>query len=138
MTFRSFIIQLIILTAATAILIAIANYFIPFFQAQQSVTWISLAFFFLLTIITGYIGFRSIEKNAYGFVSNVNGMVMLKLLFCVGFVVAWLLIAKPGKPYFVIPFFILYVIFTFFEIRQLVMAQKRQSQQQKLSKNANG
>ena len=138
MTFRFFIIQLVILTVGTAVLIAIANYFIPFFQALQNIMWISLAFFFMLTIITGYLGFRSIEKNAYGFVSNVNGMVMLKLFFCVAFVVTWLLIAKPGKPDFVIPFFILYVIFTVFEIRQLVMAQKRQSQQQKLSKNANG
>ena len=138
MTFRSFIIILTILTAGIAIVIAIVNLLIPFFLSVQIFTWSALAFFFALTIITGYMGFRSLEKSAYGFVASVNGIVLLKLALSVAFVVAYLLIAKPDKPNFIISFFILYIIYTVFEIRQLIMAQKRKIQQQKLSQNANG
>lgn len=39
----------------------------------------SLGFFFLITLLTGYMGFRGLEKSAHGFVASVNGMVVLKL-----------------------------------------------------------
>jgi hypothetical protein len=138
MTFRSFIILVTVLTAGLAILIEIVDLLVPFFFSIRIFTWFSLLFFFLVTIITGYIGFRSLEKSPHAFVASVNGIVFLKLAFSVGFVVSYLLIAKPGKPDFIISFFILYVIYTVFEVRQLIIAQKRKIQQQKLSQNANG
>src|SRR6266513_2259232 len=125
MIFRSFIISLIILTIIMMVISAILNYFIPFFHSIQNFTWFSLAFFFVLTVITGYIGFRSLEKSAYGFVASVNGIVLLKLMLSVGFLIAYLVIIKPGSPNFIISFFVFYIIYTVFEIRQLIMAQKR-------------
>ena len=136
MTYRTFTIQLLILTALLALLLAAINFFIPFFTAIQHVTWFALLFFLLLTLLTGYLGFRSIEKSAYGFVSTVNGMVMLKLFLCIGFVIGYLLMVKPATHNFIFPFFILYVIYTVFEIRQLVVAQKKQAQQRKSSQHA--
>src|SRR6185503_13217262 len=138
MTFRSFIITLIILTSGMAVVIAIVNFLVPSFQSIQIFTWWALLFFSALTVITGYIGFNSLEKSAHGFVASVNGIVLLKLVLSVAFLVVYLLIAKPGKPDFIISFFILYVVYTVFEIRQLVIAQRRKIQQQKLSQNANG
>ena len=107
MTLRSFIMTLTILTVVLAILIAVVNYLIPFFLSIQIFTWSALAFFFALTIITGYMGFRSLEKSSHGFVASVNGIVLLKLALSIAFIVAYLLIAKPGKPNFIISFFIL-------------------------------
>jgi len=138
MIFRSFIFSLIILTTVMTVISALVNYLVPFFHSIQNFTWFSLAFFFVLTAITGYIGFRSLEKSAYGFVASVNGIVLLKLLLSVGFLIAYLVITKPGSPYFIISFFVFYIIYTVFEIRQLIIAQKRKIEQQKLSQNANG
>lgn len=138
MTFRSFIVYLVILTIILTVMSVLVNYFIPFFHSFQQFTWFSLAFFFVLTVLTGYIGFRSLEKSAYGFVASVNGIVLLKLMLSVGFLIAYLVITKPGSPYFVISFFVFYIIYTVFEIRQLIIAQKIKAEQQKLSQNANG
>ena len=133
MIFRSFIISLIILTAILVVISALVNYFIPFFYSIQNFTWLSLTFFFVLTFISGYMGFRSLEKTAYGFVAGVNGIVLLKLILSVGFLIAYLVITKPGSPYFIIPFFVFYIIYTVFLIRQVIMAQKRKRNQQELS-----
>lgn len=133
MSFRSFIILLIILTTIMMVIIALVNYFIPFFHAFQNFTWFSLAFFFILTVITGYIGFGSLEKGAYGFVASVNGIVLLKLMLSVGFLITYLVIARPDSPYFIISFFVFYIIYTVFEIRQLIIAQKRKKEHQKLT-----
>jgi hypothetical protein len=138
MTFRSFIILLTILTACIAIVIAAVNFLFPFFLSIQIFTWSALLFFFVLTIITGYMGFRSLEKSPHGFVASVNGIVLLKLAMSIAFIVACLLIAKPDKPNFIISFFILYIIYTVFEVRQFIIVQKRKIQQEKLSQNANG
>lgn len=133
MNFRSFVISLLILTLIMALISAVVNYLVPFFHSIQNFTWFSLAFFFGLTIITGYIGFRSLEKSAYGFVAGVNGIVLLKLMLSVGFLIVYIVITKPGTPYFIISFFVFYIIYTVFEIRQLIIAQRRKSEQQKLS-----
>ena len=138
MILRSFIIMLIVVTAGMAMVIAIVNALIPFFLSIQVFTWLSLTFFFVLTIITGYIGVRSLEKSAHGFVASVNGIVLLKLLLSVGFIITYVLVAKPHTPNFIISFFILYVFYTVFEIRQLIILQKKKIRREKLSQNANG
>ena len=134
---RSFIVKLSILTGGLALMIVLLNYAVPLFNSVKNFTWLSIAFFFTLTIITGYIGFRSLEKSAYGFVASVNGIVLIKLLLCVGFVIAYLVIARPHAPDFVISFFILYIIYTVFEIRELVIAQRKRSGKEKVSQQGN-
>src|ERR1043165_543689 len=136
--FRTFLIRLIFISLLLAVVIAIVNFSVPFFNSFQYFSWSALGFFFLLTLITGRTGFRSFEKSPHGFVASVNGIVLIKLVLSVAFVIAYLWIAKPGRPDFIISFFILYVIYTEFEIRELIFAQKRKVQQQKLSQNANG
>jgi hypothetical protein len=133
MIFRSFIASLAILTTVLMAISAMVNYFSTFFHSIQNFTWLSLAFFFILTVITGYIGIHALGKSAHGFVASVNGIVLLKLMLSVGFLIAYLVITKPASPYFIIPFFVFYIIYTVFEIRQLIIAQKRNRKQQKVS-----
>jgi hypothetical protein len=128
---RSFAAKLLILTTALAVIISIVNYLIPFFQSFQSFTWYALLFFFIVTLITGYIGLRAMEKSAHGFIAGVNGMVMVKLFMSVIFVIVYVLLAKPNKALFITSFFILYVIYSVFEIRELILAQKIQQKQNK-------
>jgi hypothetical protein len=127
--FRLFITRLIILTGALAMVIAASNYFIPFLQSFSVFTWFALAFFFFVTLITGAIGFRGLQKSPYGFVASVNGMVALKLFLSVIFVIVYVLIAKPNSALFITSFFVLYAVFTVFEIRYLIIAQKNRQKQ---------
>lgn len=59
-------------------------------------------------------------------------------MLSVGFIIAYLVIMRPESGKFIISFFILYILYTIFEVRLLLIAQKRKIQEQKLSQNANG
>ena len=123
---KSFLIRLILLTVIMALIIAVCNFSIPMLQSFQLFTWISLAFFFLLTLITGYMALKGMEKSPHGFVASVSGIVMVKLFLSAGLVIAYVLLAKPDNASFIISFFVLYVVYTVFEIRQMILAQKSQ------------
>lgn len=127
---RPFLIKLTLLTIGTAVMIALANMLFPFFNQFQQFTWLCLVFFFLVTLLTGYIGFRGLTKSAHGFVASVNGMVVIKLFLSAAFVIVFVVVSRPEGPAFVVSFFILYVIYTVFEIREMILAQKGKRQQQ--------
>ena len=124
MMFRKSLTRLFILTLIIAIILIPLNYFIPLLASFQQFTWLSLIFFFIITLITVYIGLRGLEKSGHGFVASVNGIVMIKLFFCAGLVIVYMLIARPGNATFILPFFLFYVLFTVFEIREVLKAQK--------------
>jgi hypothetical protein len=128
--FRSFALKLCLFTVGVAAVVALANLLVPFFTSFSVFTWMSLGFFFIITLLTGYMGFRGLEKSAHGFVASVNGMVVLKLFLSAAFIVVYVVFTHPDGPAFVVSFFVLYVIFTVFEIRELVLAQKIKQQQQ--------
>lgn len=127
---RPFLLKLTLLSTGTAVMIALANMLFPFFTQFQQFTWLSLVFFFLVTLLTGYIGFRGLTKSAHGFVASVNGMVVIKLFLSAAFVIGYVVISRPEGPAFVVSFFILYVIYTVFELREMILAQKGKQQQQ--------
>jgi hypothetical protein len=121
--------RLVIYTAAMAFLVALGTYMIPAMAPFQTFTWISLAFFSLITAFTLYIGIKGLEKNSYGFVASVNGIVLVKLMLSIVLVLAYVLIERPKDPKFIIPFFIFYILFTIFEVREILMAQKVKSRE---------
>ncbi len=135
MMFRSFIAKLILITAAIAAVLAMGNFLSPFLRSFQIFSWSALAFFFLLTVITGYMGFRAIDKSTHGFIASVNGIVLLKLVLSIGFLICFLLITKPAASTFIVSFFFLYITFTVFEIYQLVVAQKIKIKEQNPSQH---
>lgn len=138
MMFRSFVYRLVILTAGLSVIIAIINFFFLFFQSFQIFSWVGLMFFFMLTIITGYIGLRAVGKSSHGFVAGVNGIVLLKLVLSIAFLIGYLSIAKPINSNFIVSFFALYIFYTVFEIRELIGAQKIKSGEQKLPQHVKG
>jgi hypothetical protein len=126
---RASVSRLTICTAAMAVLVAAANYFIPFFDSFQLFTWLSLAFFFVVTVITLYIGMSGLEKSSYGFVASVNGIVLIKLMLSVALVIGYMLVERPHQAHFIIPFFFFYIVYTIFEVQQLLAAQKMKGRQ---------
>jgi hypothetical protein len=67
-------------------------------------------------------------NNSYRFVSMVTGSFTGKLLLCVVFILMYALIAKPaGKPFFILPFFLYYIVFTVLEVWALLKLNKQAS-----------
>lgn len=121
---KSVFIKLLIFSVAIAALVAIAGLLLPAVIPFQSFTWISLLFFFLLTALSLYIGIRGLDKTGYGFVASINGIVLLKLMLSVVLVLIYVLAARPKDPKFIIPFFLFYILFTVFEVREWMIVQK--------------
>lgn len=123
---KNYFIRITALALLLAPVAAALNYFSPFFSSFAAFTWIALVFFYAVTLLSGYLGIRSLTKTAYGFVAGVNGMVMLKLFLSIAFLIGYLVLAKPDGPRFAVSFFVLYATFTAFEIRELILIQKLQ------------
>ena len=127
MIYKTVFSRLIIYSAAIAVLVVIAGLLFPAIASFQDFTWLSLIFFSLLTALTLYIGLRGLEKSSYGFVASVNGIVLLKLMLSVILVLLYVIFVKPKEPMFILPFFLFYILFTVFELRELLLAQKAKS-----------
>lgn len=125
--FRLVFFKLVVFTVAVALLAAFGILWIPAMLPFQVFTWIALVFFFLVTAISLYIGLKGLEKSSYGFVASVNGIVLLKLMLSVILIIFYMLFAKPEDPVFIVPFFLFYIFFTVFEVRELLMAQNNKT-----------
>ncbi|MBA3649383.1 MAG: hypothetical protein H0W62_12665 [Chitinophagales bacterium] len=123
MKYSVFFVRLIILTIIMVVIVAALNYVSPLFEAFEVFTWITLLFFFLITALIFYFGLKAIKtENAYRFVSIINGSVLVKILLCGFFIMGYALLVKPKDVLFIIPFFFFYIVYTVFEIRELIMA----------------
>ncbi len=125
--FRLVFFKLVVFSVAVALLAAFGLIWIPSMLPFQVFTWIALVFFFLVTTISLYIGLKGLEKSSYGFVASVNGIVLLKLMLSVMLIIVYMLITKPEDPVFIVPFFLFYIFFTVFEVRELLIAQNKKT-----------
>lgn len=125
--FRLVLIKLLVFTVALALLAAFSIIWIPAMLPFQSFTWIALVFFFLVTTLSLYIGLKGLEKSSYGFVASVNGIVLLKLMLSVVLIIVYMLLVKPKDPVFIVPFFLFYIFFTVFEVRELLLTQNKKT-----------
>ena len=64
------------------------------------------------------------SKNNYKFISAVTGSMTVKLLLSLVFVVAYAVLFKPEKPYFIIPFFVDYSCYTILEVSEMMKLTK--------------
>src|SRR5688572_18553481 len=118
MKYRYFVKKILKLTFVLIIVLSIlsSNYF-EFFQPFRYFTWASLVFFMSITLFSGYYNSRSIKKP---FFFNIYlGTLGLKFLLCIAFVVIFFFWFKPDKM-FVVPFFLLFIIYKAFETYMLL------------------
>lgn len=97
----------------------------PFMKSLQTFIWCSIGFFTISSAIIFFIlksGIR--QKNNYSFISSVYLAMFAKMILCVGLVLAYFFMTKPGNIYFIIPFFVLYICYTVFETYFLVKESK--------------
>ena len=110
-----FFTQLSFVSLGIIILIFALN-LVPIFQTFQSLTWISFIFFLSLSVLMYFIGHTSANSsNKNSFLRIVMVTTFLKMFLCVGLIVIYQTIVKPESKMFVVPFLMIYIIFTIFE-----------------------
>jgi hypothetical protein len=116
MTKRSFFNQLGGLSVGVAALLIILN-FLPQFQADIAVSWISWLFFILFTIAVFYIAQKAaLGPNPHTFTTVIMGVVIGKMFFSVLIILLYVKLMTPESRYFLLPFFTIYFSFTIFEL----------------------
>ncbi len=120
MKFRYFVRKAFKLTFILIVVLSILslNYF-EFFQPYRFFTWTSLFFFLGLTLFSGYYNSRSIKRPF--FFNIFFGTLAVKFFLSVAFLVVFLVYIDPdNKKMFVIPFFMVFLIFKVFETYMLL------------------
>jgi len=97
--------------------IIIAQSFIPVFQDHQVFSWVSLLFFILFTFGVFYLAEKAAQSPSLNIFSSVIlGVIFIKMIFIIFIVLVYKELANPNSPWFLIPFFIIYLVFTIFEV----------------------
>ncbi len=107
--------QLFILTLLTALCLW-ALHQLPSLRAYLNFSWMSLAFFVLVSIIAYFVGYRAVRhKNKAAFINASLGLTFIKMLLCVVFIAVYIQITHPPARLFILPFLGIYVVYTIFE-----------------------
>lgn len=115
----SFIVKLSLLTVFLSGLIFLLLQYLPVYQPGNFV-WISLAFYFLLTLGLFSLSSMGLNRNNRTFSTAVFGSMTLRFIFCILFLVIYLIINKEKNISFIVTYLFLYLFYTIFEIFQLV------------------
>jgi hypothetical protein len=115
MTARIFFLQTSLITLATiALLFGLSFYppFSPFFGFGL----ICLFFFVALSIIMYITGSRAAVSPQQGFFTQlILVFTIVKMFLSIIVVFVYFKVAKPGSSWFLLPFFLVYLIYTIFE-----------------------
>lgn len=83
----------------------------------QDLFWISQSFFIVLAILSFYLGKYLVkQKNKNLFSQLIVIMMLNKLLFSVAIVVGYFKLKLPTDNLFLLPFFVVYIVHTIFEV----------------------
>lgn len=121
MNFPAYLKKLLIVSVPLALMV-IFSMQAEAFAKYQLFIWGSLAFFFVLSCGVYLLAAKGVvNNNNHRFVSMIMAAFTGKLLLCVIFILAYALVIRPqGKPFFIIPFFVFYIVFTSLEVVELL------------------
>lgn len=115
---------LILLTLLLTILIFVLS-FIHIFKDSLAISLSSIIFFVSLSIVVFYLGnaaARSANKNRL--TQLIMILVFFKLFSCLLIIIIYDRFFHPANNYYVLPFFLIYILYTVFEVIMLTKANK--------------
>lgn len=119
---KTFYTQLGIITLGTVLLLLSLHFLVPPLYVVQGLSWLSLVFFFSLSILMFELGRRlAVNPNKNAFTSMVMIFVFVKMLLSVLIIAVYAKVAAPDSKLFVVPFFVVYLIYTIFETYFLML-----------------
>ncbi|MEM8529044.1 MAG: hypothetical protein AAGG68_30715 [Bacteroidota bacterium] len=90
---------------------------IPPIAEYTNISWISALVFTLVNIVMYIVGrISATNRNKGQFISIFMGFTLLKMLFAVCIILLYVQHYNPSTNLFVFPFFLLYLIYTIFEL----------------------
>ena len=99
--------------------------FLPQSDALSLFAFLSLGIFIALVGFAYFVGVRAARsKSNMRFIQFTMGMVVLKMFVCVAMIVIYVQEFAPESKLFVLPFLLLYLIFTIFEVYILLKVAK--------------
>ena len=115
MTAKAFYLQLAIVTLlATAGAFGINTF--PQFAEVRPIAWISLGIFVLLSMVIFYAGRKAaFSENKHDFTNVFLGITIGKIFIAIIFILGYNQLMEPDSRFFIIPFFLMYLIYTIFE-----------------------
>ena len=117
MSSRKFWSYLLLLAAATLGLLAGLQAWVPKLEAFSTFTIISVAVFSAVVGLAYVVGSRVARSNSKGrFVQLIMFLVLIKMMICILLVVFHVKLNEPSNKLFVLPFLLVYLIFTIFEV----------------------
>lgn len=115
---RKYTVKLTIFTLLVLLVIwLVFNWFLP--EYEQAGYYVMLGIFFLLTWAAHFLNAKSLGGRAHQFSTRFLLLTLVKLFFVLGGMVVYLLFYRDGVIPFVLVTFVLYVLFTAFELREL-------------------
>lgn len=114
---RQFWLYLLLLCAVTLLMLAGLQAWEPKLEAFSPFTILSVGVFAAIVGLAYSIGVRVARSQSKGrFVQLIMFLVLIKMMICILLVVFHVKINEPTNKLFVLPFLIVYLIFTIFEV----------------------
>ena len=112
---RTFFLQLGFLSLLVGLGVFFLNK-LPKLQDHALLSWSSLAFFILLSILMYFIGKRNaLSENKNDFTNVVLGFTMGKMFISAILIYLYIQLVEPEGKLFILPFFGIYLFYTVFE-----------------------
>lgn len=105
------------------ILLAIS--YLPPFKGILAISFVSLAFFIALSIIVFYLGNAAAKSpNKNRLTQLIMILVFVKLFCCLFIIIIYDRLFEPRTNFYVLPFILIYIVFTVFEVNMLSKANR--------------
>lgn len=115
MSVRQFTSQLLMVTVLVGVVVWLLSS-LPVFHAHQRLSWLSLLLFSFISIVmyfTGRWGVNNDNKNT--FIGLMYAYMGGKMFLSVVLIMLYYFYVEPETKLFILPFFVVYLIFTVFE-----------------------
>ena len=100
---------------------------LPGFKILVGSFWLIFGFLAGITYIAYLLAYMGINRNPEAGVMAILGSVILKMIFCMAFVLIYSINTKENGVLFVVNFFSLYLLFTAFEMYCLLRNLRHQN-----------
>lgn len=131
---KNFLIQLAGVTVL-AIAMAVGLHQLPVLRGGEVLSGIAVGLFTLLSILIFWRArVAASSSNRHTFTNVVMGGTMLKMLFSVAIIYAYIVLAEPANKLFVLPFFGIYIIYTVFEVYAMMQLSHTKPNEESTSK----
>jgi len=124
MSDKKFYVQLGIISFVSGVFLAAMQH-VPRIQHDLAPSWIALTGFIVLAIVVLYTGRKAAKlpnPNTFTMFSMV--FIIVKLFFSAGIILVYTQLTEPQSNWFIVPFFVIYIIFTIFESNVIITLGK--------------